>query len=115
MVHRENRHLCPASLMIAGLHRKEDLLIEIYWGEPISLMSPRGDEERFSTFEKARYWLQRKWPTSDRAREHALNEVEAALDCMTPAATARVAFMTAALSAGYVPRPPRADLSDAVT
>jgi len=78
-------------------------LIEINWGTPLSLVSPRGDEESFSTFEKARYWLRRKWPVSDSAREHALNEVEAALDCLAPADVARVAFVAAAISAGYRP------------
>ena len=97
---------------MAGSFRKEYLLIEIYWGAPISLLSPRGDEECFSTFEKARYWLRRRWPISDKARDLALNEVEAALDCMAPAEAARGAFIAAALSAGYVPQPKLAGLGD---
>lgn len=77
-------------------------MIEIYWGEPLSLVSPDGEQEEFSTFEKARYWLRRKWPVADRARQDALNEIEAALDCLTPAARARRAFDAAARSAGFV-------------
>lgn len=76
-------------------------MIEINWGDPVSLVSPRGDEECFRTFEKARYWLSRKWPIADTARDHALTEVQAALDCIAPAASARGAFIAAALTAGY--------------
>lgn len=80
-------------------------MIEIHWGEPLSLVSPKGDAESFSTFEKARYWLRRKWPVSDTARDRALNDVEAALDCLAPAELARGAFVAAALTAGFRPLP----------
>jgi len=77
-------------------------LIEIYWGEPVSLISPDGEEQRFSTFETARYWLRRKWPVSDDARQRTLTQVEAAMDCLIPAPVARKSFVEAALGAGFV-------------
>ncbi len=83
-------------------------MIEIYWGEPVSLISPDGEEQRFSTFETARYWLRRKWPGSDVASRHTLTQVEAAMDCLIPASVARKSFVDAALDAGFV----AADLSD---
>ena len=76
-------------------------MIEIHWGEPISLVSPDGENQRFSTFEKASYWLRRKWPVADDARQRALTQVQAAMDCLIPAATARNAFVSAARSAGF--------------
>ncbi len=76
-------------------------MIEIYWGEPISLVSPDGDEQRFSTFEKAGYWLRRKWPVADDASRRALMQVQAAMDCLIPASTARNTFLSAARSAGF--------------
>lgn len=78
-------------------------MIEINWGEPVSLVSPDGEENCFSTFEKARYWLRRKWPVADNASRKALFQVEAAMDCLTPAAVARDAFIAAARSAGFMP------------
>lgn len=77
-------------------------MIEIYWGEPVSLVTPDGEEQRFSTFETARYWLCRKWPVSDVASQHALTQVEAAMDCLIPASMARKSFVEAALGAGFV-------------
>lgn len=77
-------------------------MIEIYWGEPVSLISPDGEEQRFSTFETARYWLRRKWPVSDDASQHTLAQVEAAMDCLIPASVARKSFVDAALDAGFV-------------
>ena len=77
-------------------------MIEIYWGGPLSLTSPDGGQEEFSTVEKARYWLNRKWPVTDRARQDALHAIEAAMDCLAPASWARAAFGAAARSAGFV-------------
>ncbi|SFJ81459.1 Protein of unknown function [Celeribacter neptunius] len=88
-----------------GLYpRKKKILIEIYWGTPLSLVtSPEGDVQKFGTIEKARHWLHRKWPVSDDARQRALETIEAAMDCMTPVGEARKAFMMAAKTAGFVP------------
>ena len=83
------------------LTKKKIHLIEIHWGEPISLVSPNGDEQRFSTFEKAGYWLRQKWPVADDASRRALLQVEAAMDCLIPASTARATFVAAARSAGF--------------
>ncbi|CAM3239475.1 Protein of unknown function [Paracoccus aminovorans] len=79
-------------------------MIEIHWGEPLSfVVSPGGEVQRFGTIEKARYWLRRKWPVSDGARGRALNEVEAAMNCMVPVGQARRSFIAAAKSAGFRP------------
>jgi hypothetical protein len=79
-------------------------MMEIQWGQPVVLITPHdGEAERFGTIEKARYWLRRKWPVSDKARNTALRQVEAAMDCMQPVEEARNAFLVAALSAGFVP------------
>ena len=79
-------------------------LIEIHWGEPLSfVMSPEGDVQKFSTIEQARFWLSRKWPVSDDARERALHHLDAAMDCLGSVGTARRAFIAAARSAGFVP------------
>lgn len=79
-------------------------MMEIQWGQPVALVQPHdGEVERFSTIEKVRYWLRRRWPVSDTARTTALAKVEAAMECMTPVEEARHAFLVAALSAGFVP------------
>lgn len=79
-------------------------MMEIQWGAPVALLLPKdGEIERFSTMEKARYWLRRKWPVSDAAHQTALAKVEMAMDCMSPVEDARHAFLTAALTAGFVP------------
>lgn len=79
-------------------------MMEVQWGLPVTLHQPLdGDFERFSTIEKARYWLRRKWPVTDNARRIALEKVEAAMECMSPVEDARRAFCVAALSAGFVP------------
>lgn len=95
--------------------RKTKTLIEIYWGEPLSLViSPEGDVQKFSTIEQAQYWLRKKWPVADAARQQALGRLEAAMDCLGSVGAAREAFLTAARSAGFVPEPrpglPRAGL-----
>ncbi|WP_417741573.1 DUF982 domain-containing protein [Salipiger sp.] len=79
-------------------------MIEMHWGDPITLYPTKdGVAERFSTIEKARHWLRRHWPTSDEARQAALEKIESAMDCMSPVKDARRAFVAAALSAGFVP------------
>ncbi|GGG67165.1 hypothetical protein GCM10011415_12600 [Salipiger pallidus] len=79
-------------------------MMEIHWGEPIALVTPEGDDiERFSTIEKARYWLRRRWPVSGRMRDRALAQVESAMDCMSPVEDARSAFIHAARQAGFAP------------
>lgn len=79
-------------------------MMEIHWGQPMTLVTSHdGEVERFSTIEKARYWLRRKWPVSDAARDAALARIDAAMECMTPVEDARHAFLAAALSAGYRP------------
>ena len=89
----------PGSLF----HERNDL-IEIHWGEPLSfVMSPEGDVQKFSTIEQARYWLSRKWPVSDDARDRALQYLDAAMHAIVSVGTARRAFIAAARSAGFVP------------
>jgi len=59
--------------------RKTNTMIEIYWGEPLSLViSPEGDVQKFSTIEQAQYWLRRKWPVADAARHAFLNAARSA-------------------------------------
>jgi len=80
-------------------------LIEIYWGEPMSLViSPEGDVQKFSTIEQAQYWLRKKWPVADVARQHALGRLDAAMECLGSVSEARHAFLNAARSAGFVPQ-----------
>ncbi|WP_206169654.1 DUF982 domain-containing protein [Tropicibacter alexandrii] len=79
-------------------------MMEIQWGQPMTLIAPQdGRAERFSTIEKARYWLRRKWPVSDETRDIALDRIDAAMDCMRPVEDARHAFLVAALRAGFRP------------
>lgn len=81
-------------------------MIEIQWGQPMTLIGPQdGTVERFSTIEKARHWLKRKWPIADVARDTALDRIEAAMDCLSPVEDAHQAFLIAARSAGYRPEP----------
>lgn len=78
-------------------------MIEIQWGEPLSfVISPEGEVQNFSTLEQARYWLRRKWPVADAARQSALTRIEAAMDCVGSVGTARRAFISAARSAGFI-------------
>ncbi|MBV0892883.1 DUF982 domain-containing protein [Paracoccus sp. Z118] len=91
--------MCPCSFF-----PKVPTLIEIYWGKPLSfVVSPEGDIQNFSTAEQVRYWLRKKWPVSDHARERALHQVEAAMNCLASVGTARRAFIAAAKSAGFMP------------
>gem|GEM_PF-708056 len=83
---------------------KELTLIEINWGKPLSLVvSPDGDIQEITTAEQALYWLRKKWPVADDARDRALHHVEAAMDCIVPVGIARRAFISAAKSAGFAP------------
>jgi hypothetical protein len=66
-------------------------------------MSPEGDVQTFSTIEQARYWLLRRWPIADDARLIALQQVDAAMNCLVPVGVARRAFAAAAKSAGFIP------------
>lgn len=84
--------------------RKTRTLIEIYWGQPITLVvSPEGDVKTFSTIEQVHYWLRKKWPVADTAQDHAIDRVMAAMDCMGSVGEARTAFLDAANTAGFVP------------
>ena len=79
-------------------------MIEIHWGDPISfIIPPTGEVQKFSTIEQARYWLDRKWPITDRAQGRALRSIDAAMACMAPVGVARQSFVAAAESAGFVP------------
>ncbi|WP_343030963.1 DUF982 domain-containing protein [Rhodovulum strictum] len=78
-------------------------LIEIHWGEPLSfVVSPEGDIQKFSTIEQARYWLRRRWPVENDARQRAIHHLEAAMDCVGSVGSARRSFIAAARSAGFV-------------
>lgn len=83
---------------------KEPTLIEINWGKPLRfVLSPQGDIQEITTAEQARYWLRKKWPVADPARDRALHHVEAAMNCLASVGTARRAFISAARTAGFVP------------
>lgn len=77
-------------------------MIEINWGEPLSfIISPEGEVQKFSTIEQAAYWLRKKWPIADDARDNALRQIDAAMCCLGGIGTARRAFVSAARSAGF--------------
>jgi hypothetical protein len=77
-------------------------MIEIYWGPAMVLIETEtGNQESFGTIEKAHHWLRRKWPVADRASEVALEQVEAAMECMASVQDARSAFEGAAFTAGF--------------
>lgn len=79
-------------------------MIEIQWGAPVALREPQsGEVERFSTIEKARYWLRRRWPVADSAQRTALAKIDSAMDCIGPVEDARHAFLLAGVSAGFTP------------
>ena len=84
--------------------KKDIWLIEINWGKPLSfVMSPSGDVQKFTTIEQVKYWLLKKWPITDDAHSIALQQVQAAMDCVVPVGVARRAFASAARSAGFIP------------
>lgn len=77
-------------------------MIELNWGHPMTLvLSSEGDTKKITTIEQAHYWLQRKWPVADRARDAALSQLEAAMECLVSVASARKAFHSAAETAGF--------------
>lgn len=79
-------------------------MMEVTWGEAFALTDPRGHNiARVSTIETAHYWLNRRWPVADRARETALTRIEAAMECLGSVDEARRAFFDAARSAGFTP------------
>ncbi|GHG90665.1 DUF982 domain-containing protein [Pseudodonghicola xiamenensis] len=86
-------------------------MIEINWGKPLTfVVSEDGDTQKFTTIEQARYWLRKKWPVADRDREHAIEQVDAAMDCLTTVDAARKAFVSAAKTAGFRPERASADM-----
>lgn len=77
-------------------------MIEVYWGEPLTLVvSESGEERKISTIEQAKYWLKKRWPVIDDAHSRAISCIEGAMECMLPVEKARHAFMHAAKSAGF--------------
>lgn len=79
-------------------------MIEINWGSPLTLVvSPLGDTQEFSTIEQAQYWLRKKWPVADCERDRAIEEIDAAMHCLTTVSAARRAFSLAARTAGFAP------------
>ena len=79
-------------------------MIELNWGSPLTLHSTDGTEiKAISTIEQARYWLETNWPTTGAARDTALRQIDAAMDCLLPVSSARAAFVSAASVAGFSP------------
>lgn len=77
--------------------------MELHWGEPLSfVVTTDGEVQKFSTIEQAAYWLRKRWPVADAARLKALDQLDAAMHCMTTIGSARRAFISAARSAGFV-------------
>lgn len=77
-------------------------MIEITWGKPLTFdAASHGGNYKISTIEQAKYWLRKRWPVADKAREHALIAIEDAMDCLAPVEMARSAFAVAARSAGF--------------
>lgn len=78
--------------------------MEINWGEPVILVvSPDGDTKKINTPEQAAFWLRKKWPISDDHKYRAMDYIDAALNCLVEGGTARLAFIKAAKTAGFVP------------
>ena len=103
-MHRSRPFRFPPKRRGNPASRKIQDLIETHWGPAVSfIVSPEGEIQKFSTIEQARYWLRRKWPVADAARQTALARIEAAMDCMVPVASARAAFRAAAGTAGFRP------------
>lgn len=78
-------------------------MMEVNWGHPVKIMLPQGGHtavQNFTSLEQVQYWLSRKWPVADAARDAALIRVEAAMDCLLPVTAARKAFVAATESAG---------------
>ena len=84
--------------------RQKSFIMEIHWGTPLSfVISSAGEVQKFSKIEQARYWLRRRWPVSNTAQHHALEQLDAALHCLVSVGSARRAFIAAAKAAGFVP------------
>jgi hypothetical protein len=78
--------------------------MELNWGEPLSfVVTTDGEVQKFSTIEQAVYWLRKRWPVADSARLKALDQLDAAMHCLTSMGSARRAFISAARSAGFRP------------
>lgn len=60
-----------------------------------------GQTRKISTIEQAHFWLRKAWPVSDRSRDRALEQIDAAMDCLAPVSAARAAFLCAVGTAGY--------------
>ncbi|MDE4142679.1 MULTISPECIES: DUF982 domain-containing protein [Rhodobacterales] len=60
-----------------------------------------GRTRKISTIEQAHFWLQKAWPVSDRNRDVALEQIDAAMDCLAPVGAARAAFLLAVDTAGF--------------
>lgn len=87
-------------------------LIEINWGNPIIFFtSPQGGTQKFKTIEQAQYWLLKKWPVADHDRDIALSKIDEAMHCMGTVNAARIAFISAAKTAGFKPDLVHADLT----
>ncbi|MEO3414952.1 DUF982 domain-containing protein [Roseovarius sp. CAU 1744] len=77
-------------------------VIEINWGKPLTLiLSPEGGSQKFTTIEQACYWLRKKWPVADHHRDLALEQIDAAMHCLTTVGAARKACIAAAKTAGF--------------
>lgn len=77
-------------------------MFEVNWGRPLVIaVTNAGDKKKISTIEHARYLLSQKWPTDDSQRAHALNAIDDAMECMASVASARLAFLQAARTAGF--------------
>lgn len=77
-------------------------MMEIDWGKPLTfVVSQDGETQKFATLERAHHWLLSRWPVRDRARDHAIEQVDAALHCLTTGNAARKAFVSAARTAGF--------------
>lgn len=60
-----------------------------------------GRVRKISTIEQAHYWLQKAWPVSDRNRDIAVEQINAAMECLVPVSAAREAFLEAVGTAGF--------------
>ena len=93
--------LCFSEMAILILMDQQNL-IEINWGNPITLIvSPEGRTQKFTTIEQASHWLRKKWPVADRDRDAAVGQIDAAMLCMGTVGAARNAFLSAAKTAGF--------------
>ncbi|MBU2956170.1 DUF982 domain-containing protein [Paracoccus sp. 1_MG-2023] len=76
-------------------------MIEIQWGSPLHFTTDaHGGTRRITTIEQAQHWLRKSWPIDDDRRVQAMNQIDAAMECIVPVSSARSAFLSAANSAG---------------